>query len=73
VAFVVDEHPVGAFGSCGAYPSLGITVRAWRPRRSLYYSHALAGEDPVECAGDLGIAIPDEEMEGADPVAEIHE
>jgi Polyketide cyclase / dehydrase and lipid transport len=28
--FVVDQHPVGALGSCGAYPSLRVTVRAWR-------------------------------------------
>jgi hypothetical protein len=26
VPFVVDQHPVGALGSCRAYPSLGITV-----------------------------------------------
>ena len=24
--FAVDQHPVGALGSCGAYPSLGVTV-----------------------------------------------
>jgi ribosomal protein S12 methylthiotransferase accessory factor YcaO len=28
VPFVVNEHPVGAFGSCGAHPPLGIAVRA---------------------------------------------
>ena len=73
MSFVVDEHPVGALGSCGAYPSLGITVRARGPRRSLYYPHALAGEDLVERADEFGIAIPDDEAEGADPVAEVHE
>ena len=35
MSFVVDEHPVGALGSSCAYPSLGITVRARRPRRGL--------------------------------------
>jgi len=39
----------------------------------LYYLQALAGEDPVECAGELGVAVPDQEAEGADPVAEVHE
>ena len=43
--FVVDEHPVGALGSCGAYPSLGVTVRAGSTA-GLYYLQAPAGEDP---------------------------
>ena len=59
--FAVDEHPVGALCSCGAYPSLGITVRARGPRRSLHYGHALVGEDRVEGTGELGVAVPDEE------------
>ena len=32
VSFIVDEHPVGAFGSCGAYPPLGIAVGQRRQR-----------------------------------------
>ena len=71
--FAVDEHPVGALGSCGAYPSLGITVRARGARRHLDHRHALASEDRVEDAGELGIAVPDQETEGADPVTEVHE
>lgn len=43
------------------------------PRRGLYYLQPPAGEDPVECAGELGVAVPDQEAEGADPVAEVHE
>jgi len=43
------------------------------PRRSLYYRHALAGEDLVERAGELGVTVPDEEAEGAGPVAEVPE
>ena len=35
VPFTVDEHPVGALGSCAAYPPLGIAIRARRPRRVL--------------------------------------
>jgi len=37
VPFAVDEHPVGALGSCGAYPSPGVTVRprACKIRRTL--------------------------------------
>src|SRR5208282_3605084 len=53
VPFAVDDRPVGALGSCAAYPSLGITVRTRRPRRGLDCLHALAGEDRVEGAGEL--------------------
>src|ERR1019366_8686143 len=73
VPFVVDQHPVGALGPRGAYPSLGIAVRARRPRRGLYYFHALGSESPVEGAGEPGVAVPDEEAEGAGPVAEVNE
>ena len=35
VPFAVDQHPVGALGSCGAYPSLGIAVGPHRQRRPI--------------------------------------
>src|ERR1019366_8201240 len=73
VGFVVDQHPVGALGACGAYPSPGMAVRAWCPRRGLCYPDALGGEDLVEGAGEPGVAVPDEEAERAGPVAEVHE
>src|ERR1022692_4887141 len=44
VLFVVDEHPVGALGSCGPRPPPGIAVRPRRPRRSPDNPHALARE-----------------------------
>lgn len=69
MAFAVDEDPVRALGSRSAYPALGVTVRA--ARQSLTILTPLPSEDPVECAGELGIAIPDEETEGADPVCEV--
>jgi hypothetical protein len=43
------------------------------PRRSLHYGHALVGEDRVEGTGELGVAVPDEEAELRDPVAEVHQ
>jgi hypothetical protein len=63
VPFVVDEHPVGALGSGGPYPSFGVTVRARGPRRGLDYRHARTGEDLVEDGGELGVAVPDEKAE----------
>ena len=73
VPFTVDEHPAGALGSCAAYPPLGIAIRARRPRRGLDHPYALTGENPAEDTGELGVAVPDQEAEGADPAAEIHE
>src|SRR5258707_15806907 len=73
VPFGVDKHPVGALGSCAAYPPPGIAVRSWCPRRGPDRLHALAGEDLVEGAGDLGVGVPDEEAEGPDPVTEVDE
>ena len=73
VAFVVDEHPVGALGSCCAYPSLGVTIRSRRPRWGHHYFRALAREDLVERVGELPGAVADEEAEGSGPVAEVHD
>jgi len=44
--------------------------RPWRDFDSLL---ALAFKDGVEDAGEFGVAVPDQEAEGADPVTEIHE
>lgn len=57
MAFVVDQHPVGAFGSYGAHPAFGITVGPRRPWRRLHHHDAMAGEDLVEGGGELGIPI----------------
>ena len=73
VLFVVDQHPVGALGPYGAHPPLGIAIGPRRPRRTLHDLHALADEGIVEHAGELGVTVPDEEPEGADPVWEVHE
>jgi hypothetical protein len=35
--------------------------------------YAVAGEDLVEDAGELGVAVPDQEAKGADPAAEVYE
>ena len=46
----------------------------WQGRRVLAgRRRPLGSEDPVEDAGELGVPVPDEEAEGADPVAEVHE
>src|SRR5881396_3525836 len=73
VPLAVGQDPVGALSPCGAYPPLGIAVRLRRPRRCCDDRHALVGEDLVESAGELGITVPDEEAEHADPVPCLHD
>src|SRR5215472_8575870 len=69
----VDEHPAGALGSCRADPSFRGTGRPRGPRRDRDRRHALASEDRVEDAGDLGVTVADRETEGAGPAAGVHE
>jgi hypothetical protein len=59
VGFVVDQHPVGALGPYGAYPTFGVTVRPGRPRRGLHDPYAVAGQDIVERGRELCVAVPD--------------
>jgi hypothetical protein len=50
-----------------------VTIGPWRPRWGLDHLHALAGEDLIEGAGELGVAVPDEEADGAGSVCEVDE
>jgi hypothetical protein len=50
-----------------------MTVRPGCPRRSLHDCYALTGEDIIERGGELGVVIPDEDPEGADPAGEVHD
>src|SRR6266568_3402865 len=61
MALAVNQHPVGALGRYRPYPAFGITVRPGRPRRGLHGPYTLAGEDVIERAGELGVAVPDED------------
>src|SRR5690349_24195080 len=73
VRLTVDQYPVRALGPHCPHPAFGIAIRPGRPRRRLHDPHASTGEDGVERGGELGIAVPDEEPERADPVADVHE
>jgi hypothetical protein len=48
VAFVVDQHPVGAFGPCAADESFGVAVGLRRPGWGLGHVDAFGGERRVE-------------------------
>jgi len=72
MGFAVDQHPVCALGPDGPHPAFGITIR---PRCALggdfTTPHALAGQDIIERAGELGVAVPDEEPQRADQLKTI--
>jgi hypothetical protein len=73
-ACVVDQgHPVAKFLLEQAPFSAGAASSFGRSRRGLHDSCALAGEDVIECAGELSIAVSDEEPEGADPIGDVHD
>jgi hypothetical protein len=72
VAFGVDQDTVGALTADGAHEPLGITVRPRSSRRRLDDRDVLAPEHGVEAGGELGVSVPDEEAERADPIAQIH-
>ena len=59
---VHDEHPVEAFAAHGSNPALSVGVSARRTNRSLDQPDPFAGEDLVEGAGELGVAVTDEEL-----------
>jgi hypothetical protein len=73
VPFVIDEHPVGALGSCCAYPSLGVTVRLRRLRRVFTIFRPSLAKISSKTAVNLASRSPDEEVEGTVPASEIHD
>jgi hypothetical protein len=63
VPFIANEHPVGAFGWCGAYPQLGMAVRTWGPRRGLYCLHVPAYQALIRAAADTAATRPGPDMD----------
>ena len=67
---VDDQDLVQAFPPCGPHPSFRVCVRPRRPGRCLEHLDGVGGEDGVECGGELGVTVADEELERVDAVAE---
>jgi hypothetical protein len=63
VATVQDDEPVEAFSADGADEALGDRIRLWRAHRRLDHVDVFAGEDGIEVARVLGVAISDQEAE----------
>jgi hypothetical protein len=71
VTLVADEKLVGAFGADGTYEPLRVAVGSWRSRRRLHDCDFFTAEYIIERSRELGVPIPDEETERADPVAQL--
>jgi hypothetical protein len=61
VAKVHDQEPVEAFGADGAYEALGYRVCLRRSHRCFDDLDPFSGEDGVEVARELAVAIADQE------------
>lgn len=73
MSFMVDQQPVGAFGADAADEPFRVAVRPGRTGRDLHNVDAFGGEDGVEGSGELGVPIADQEAEGADLIAQVHQ
>src|ERR1035437_10612309 len=68
-----DEDAVGALAPGGGGPPFADRVRPRRLHGRGVDLHADRGEDGVERVGVLGIPVPDQELQAAGAVAEVHE
>jgi hypothetical protein len=73
VSVAEDEDPVGAFAADGADPAFGDGVRARRAYRCTDDLHLFRGEHGIEAGDELGVAIPDQEPQSWDTIAEVPE
>jgi len=71
--FAGDQHPVQALAADAGNPAFGDRVRARRPDRRPDDPHAGRGEHSVEGRGELGVPVPDQELEAVSPVFEVHQ
>jgi hypothetical protein len=70
VPLVDEQSAVEEFVSDEAF---GYRVGPRRPYRCLDDADVSGGEDSVEGCGELGVAVPDEELEATADVVEVHE
>jgi len=68
-----DQHPVGDLGSGGEHESFRIGIRARAAGRDLRGLDTGAGQDCVECPGELPCPVTDQEPEIPGMIAGIHQ
>jgi hypothetical protein len=71
--FAGNQHPVQALAAAAGDPAFGDRVRARRPYGRLDDPDADRGEHRVECRGELGVPVPDQELEAVGVAFQGHE
>jgi hypothetical protein len=66
-----DEQPIEALRLYRPYPAFRVGVRPWRPDGRLDHADAFRAEHLVEGDRELGVPVPDEELDGAPSFGEI--
>ena len=67
-----DQHPVETLATDGADEALGEGVGPRSPDRGPDDPDAVGAEDLVEARGELGVSVPDQELDRMGPFGEHH-
>src|SRR6478752_7715866 len=73
VAAAEDQQSVEALAANASDPAFGVRSRLRRPHPRLDHPDALGAEDLVELAGELAVAITDQEARTHALVVELHQ
>src|SRR5436305_14078880 len=73
MAAVNDQYPVQQFPAGSSNPSFGDRVRLGCPHRRAQDANTLAGEHGIEHAGELAVAVPNQEPELSHTITEVHQ
>jgi len=71
VAMAHDEYPVEAFVAYRPHPAFGVGIGPRRSDWRLDHPNALGAEHLVEAGGELGVPIPDQELDGSSSVHQV--
>jgi hypothetical protein len=73
MAAINDQYPVQQFAADSPNPSFGDRVRLGCSHRRAQDANTLAGEYGIKNAGELAVAVPNQEPELSRTVAEVHD
>jgi hypothetical protein len=73
MAPVEDQNSVQQLAADGADPSFGDRVGSGRAHRCAQDADAFAGEHGIKDVGELGIPVPDQELQRCHALAEVHQ
>jgi hypothetical protein len=71
VPFIQDEQPVEAFGTNGPHPTLRVGIGPRRSDACLDHPDALGAKHLVEGRRELGVPIPDPELDISPAVGQV--